>query len=62
MTDAIANWFIKQLAEGKKPYVIIEEFLGVDNEGLKKFIDHLREENQLKNDDITITRIKLLEG
>ena len=62
MTDAIANWFIKQLAEEKKPWVILDEFLGVDYEGLTKFIDNLREENQLKNDDITITRIKLMEG
>jgi len=61
MTDAVANWFIKQIAEEKRPWVTLDEFLEVDNEGLMEYINRLREENRLKNDDVTIARVKLLE-
>jgi hypothetical protein len=61
MTDAIANWFITQIAEGKRPWVNLEEFLDMDYGGLTGYVNHLREENRLKNDDVTIARIKLAE-
>jgi hypothetical protein len=61
MTDAIANWFINQIEEEKRPWVTLDEFLEADNEGLIKYINRLREENRLKNDDVTIVRVKLSE-
>jgi hypothetical protein len=61
MTDAIANWFITQIAEGKRPWVPLEEFLEMDYGGLTGYVNHLREENKLKNDDVTIARVKLTE-
>ena len=61
MTDAIANWFITQIAEEKRPWVTLDEFLEVDHDGLNEYINHLRDENRLKNDDITIARVTLLE-
>jgi hypothetical protein len=61
MTDAIAHWFINEIAEGKKPWITIDEFFEADNFGLIEHIDHLRRENRLKNDDVTIARVNLLE-
>lgn len=61
MTDAIANWFITQIAEEKRPWVTLDEFLEVDYDGLNEYINHLRGENRLKNDDVTIARVTLLE-
>ncbi|OGD44934.1 hypothetical protein A3K69_08530 [Candidatus Bathyarchaeota archaeon RBG_16_57_9] len=59
MTDAVANWFITQNAEGKRPWAILEELLETD--GLKDYVNHLRGEGSLKNDDVTIARVKLAE-
>jgi hypothetical protein len=61
MTDAIAYWFITQIAEGKKPWITLDELFEVDNDGLNEYINHLRRENRLKNDDVTIARVNLLE-
>jgi hypothetical protein len=61
MTDAIAHWFVTQIAEGTKPWNAIDEFLESDNQGLPEYIDRLRMENRLKNDDVTIARVSLLE-
>jgi hypothetical protein len=61
MTDAIANWFLTQLEEDKRPWVTLEELLETGCNGLTEYVDHLREENRLKNDDVTIARIRLTE-
>ena len=61
MTDAIAHWFITQIAGEKKPWITFDEFFEVGNDGLSEYIDHLRGENRLKNDDTTIARFNLLE-
>lgn len=59
MTDAVANWFIAQNAEGNRPWATLEELLETDR--LKDYVNQLREEGSLKNDDVTIARIKLAE-
>ena len=61
MTDAIANWFITQLEEAKKPWLTLDEFLDHENEGLCDYITLLRDEGRLKNDDVTIARVTILE-
>jgi hypothetical protein len=60
MTDAIANWFMTQTAKGEKPWAALEELLETDD--LKEYINRLREEKSLKNDDVTIARVKLAEN
>jgi len=59
MTDAIANWFMTQTAKGEKPWAALEELLETDD--LKEYMNRLREEKSLKNDDVTIARVKLAE-
>ena len=61
MTDAIAHWFVTQIEEEKMPWNTIDELLEADNDGLIEYIDHLQGENKLKNDDVTIARVNLLE-
>ena len=61
MTDAVANWFIKKLEEGKRPWRTIDEYLDYDREGLSLYLTYLRNDGRLKNDDITIARVKTLE-
>jgi len=61
MTDAIAHWFVTEIAAGEEPWSAVDEFLGSDNPGLHGYIDRLRVENRLKNDDVTIARVSLLE-
>jgi hypothetical protein len=62
MTDAIASWFLTQIEKEKNPWVILDEFFEANNNGLVEYINQLREENSVKNDDITIARVKLMEG
>jgi len=59
MTDAVANWFIAQNSEGKRPWAALGELLETD--GLKDYVNQLRGEGSLKNDDVTIARVKLVE-
>lgn len=61
MTDAIANWFITQLEEEKSPWSTLNEYLDYDHEGLTEYLTHLRDEGKLKNDDVTIARVTILE-
>jgi hypothetical protein len=61
MTDAVANWFIAQLEEGKRPWRTLDEYLNYDREGLTMYLTSLRNEGRLKNDDVTIARVKTLE-
>ncbi len=61
MTDAVANWFIGQLEEGKRPWRTLDEYLDYDHEGLTMYMTRLRDEGRLKNDDVTIARVITLE-
>jgi hypothetical protein len=61
MTDAIANWFITQLEEGKRPWRTLDEYLDFDHEALTKYLTLLRDEGKIKNDDVTIARVTILE-
>ena len=61
MTDAVANWFIAQFEEGKRPWHTLDQYLDYNHEGLTMYLTSLRNEGRLKNDDVTIARIKTLE-
>ena len=60
MTDAIAHWFMNQNAQGNRPWAALEELLETDR--LKDYVNSLRAERSLKNDDVTIARVKLAGG
>lgn len=61
MTDAIANWFITQLEAGETPWNTLNEYLDNDHEALTNYLTLLRDEGKLKNDDVTIARVTILE-
>jgi hypothetical protein len=61
MTDAIASWFLTLVAEGEKPWEHLEEYFEMEDYDLVDYINSLREDNRLKNDDTTIARLKIME-
>jgi hypothetical protein len=60
MTDAIANWFLSQHEQNEHPWENIIGF--TENDGTKYsfeyWINSLRSNSQIKNDDVTILSIK----
>jgi hypothetical protein len=57
MTDALACWFMREDEEHRRPWEKLEEF-----ESLAQFSDWVsqcRDSKTLKNDDVTLTRIKM---
>lgn len=58
MTDAIACWFLKEHERGNKPWNALET---QDKASFKRFAASLRAEKQMKNDDVTLVRIDVLD-
>ena len=60
MTDALACWFFKELEQGNKPWNLLRDLETQDGVPFQKFIDDLRSEQRMKNDDVTLVRIDIL--
>ena len=60
MTDALACWFFKELERGNKPWNLLRDLETQDGVTFPKFIDTLRSERLMKNDDVTLVRIDIL--
>lgn len=61
MTDALASWFFQEYEKGERPWEIIGEKV-VDESSFKEWIEHLRENKLMRNDDVTVMILKILEG
>jgi hypothetical protein len=59
MTDAIASWFITQASEGQRPWRILSEYDTMND--VCDYVEFLRDDHQLKNDDTTIAHVTLEE-
>lgn len=58
MTDALACWFLKEYEANNLPWIALSSFTaGV--EAFQKWIDGLRDEKSIKNDDITLVCIEV---
>jgi len=57
-TDALAQWFLAQSEEGEKPWAILRNFH--DACQFEKFVNQLREERRIRNDDTTLLAIRPL--
>lgn len=53
MTDALASWFFQEYEKGNKPWEIIEEQI-VDKSSFENWIEQLRENKFMRNDDVTL--------
>ena len=58
MTDALACWFLKECEVNNLPWVVLSNFTaGV--EIFQKWVDGLRDEKSMKNDDVTLVCIEV---
>jgi serine/threonine protein phosphatase PrpC len=56
MTDALACWFLKAVEEGEKPWKIRRP----TQESFENWIDNLRTDGVIRNDDVTMYRVEAL--
>jgi hypothetical protein len=56
MTDALACWFLKAVENGEKPWKIRRS----TQESFENWIDKLRKESAIRNDDVTMYRVEPL--
>ncbi len=60
MSDAIACWFFKQLEAGKRPWESLRDLGTSAMPGFRSWLEGLRRETALKNDDVTVLRVDIL--
>jgi len=61
MTDALASWFFQVYERGEKPWEIIEERV-IDQSCFSTWVEELRENKQMRNDDVTLMILKIRGG
>jgi len=54
MTDALASWFLQQHENGAKPWEKIGE-KAIEKTGFTDWVEELRENKLIRNDDVTLT-------
>lgn len=60
MTDALACWFLRQIEAGNKPLEELQEFASSNDSGrFPAWIESLRDEGRIRNDDCTLLRISV---
>jgi hypothetical protein len=59
MTDALAEWFLRRHEKQHKPWQSLVRCLDQANAGLTGFVEQLRNEKEIKNDDVTLLVIDL---
>lgn len=57
MTDAIAAWFMRQDELGRRPWLELDELSNQDQ--FRAWVTKRREAKELKNDDVTLTTIRM---
>jgi hypothetical protein len=59
ITDALAEWFLRNHEGGHKPWQTLARLLaGTDGE-LTRFVEQLRSQKEIKNDDVTLLMVVL---
>ena len=59
-TDAAAQWFLAETEAGRRPWRQIDEFFDVSAyEDSRAWLDELRADRRMRNDDVTIVRCRL---
>jgi len=61
MTDALAQWFLRQSEEGHKPWEAVGGLLdeAADDADFASWVEGLREREALRNDDVTLVAVDL---
>ena len=56
MTDALAEWFLRQFAAGGRPWKDID---GLSEASFADWVQAQRKNRRLKNDDVTLVKIQM---
>ena len=60
MTDALAQWFLRQVEESREPWIPLQDF---DRDPaapvFRDWVTGLRDSGQMRNDDVTLLRIEV---
>lgn len=59
MTDALARWFLLAHEAGGKPWLVVDPLLKQDDEAFADWVERLRDQRTLKNDDTTLVAVCL---
>jgi hypothetical protein len=61
MTDALAQWFLRQAEEGGRPWEALARLLAeaAPDEAFTAWVGGLRAQGQLRNDDVTLAAVSL---
>jgi len=59
MTDALARWALKEDEEGGHPWMVLRDHATRDPRVFGAWIAALRQDRELRNDDVTVLRIDL---
>jgi hypothetical protein len=60
MTDALAQWFLHRIEQGQKPWRALEHMLAENQDATPDvWIEKLRDQDGLRNDDVTLILIHL---
>lgn len=59
MTDAIAQWFMREFEQGKKPWDILDIKAKDQDKPFRDWMTGLRLDKAIRNDDITMLQIKI---
>ncbi|MEJ2857908.1 MULTISPECIES: protein phosphatase 2C domain-containing protein [unclassified Saccharothrix] len=55
-TDAIAEWFLREAGAGRRPWRVLRGF-AADHDGFAAWLDAVREEGLMRNDDVTVVHL-----
>lgn len=58
MTDALACWFLKEYEANNLPWVALSNFT-TNIKVFQEWVDRLRDEKNMRNDDVTLVRIEV---
>src|SRR5262245_1500141 len=59
MTDALSRWFLGAIEAGGQPWLVVEPLLKQPDQAFTQWIEHLRSQRMLKNDDTTLVAVCL---
>ncbi len=59
LTDALAAWFMREDESGNRPWRVLET-LDADTQAFAEWIDRLRQNRQIRNDDVTCLRLEVI--
>ena len=59
MTDALACWFLQEHEAGNLPWITLPNF-AADVDSFQKWVDGLRDEKRMKNDDVALVCVEVI--